>query len=90
MKENVDYELIPCIVDDRWNVRILTGDFVETTALDVSTIMVPVGAPFKVNSDIFLVIYYNSGKLQHRQLLVLLYIVYGICYNNQMRLFRNN
>tara|TARA_B100001059_G_C17472154_1_gene397568 strand:- start:92 stop:367 length:276 start_codon:yes stop_codon:yes gene_type:complete len=30
MKENVDYELIPCIVDDRWNVRILTGDFVET------------------------------------------------------------
>ena len=30
MKENVDYELIPCIVDDRWNVRILTGDFTET------------------------------------------------------------
>lgn len=30
MKENKDYELVPCIVDDRWNVRILTGDFVET------------------------------------------------------------
>ena len=30
MKENVDYELVPCIVDDRWNVRVLTGDFVET------------------------------------------------------------
>jgi len=30
MKENVDYELVPCIVDDRWNVRILSGDFVET------------------------------------------------------------
>jgi hypothetical protein len=30
MKENVDYELVPCIVDDRWNVRILKGDFVET------------------------------------------------------------
>ena len=30
MKENVDYELVPCIVDDRWNIRILKGNFVET------------------------------------------------------------
>jgi hypothetical protein len=30
IKENIDYELIPCIAEDRWNVRILTGDFTET------------------------------------------------------------
>ena len=30
MKENIDYELIPCVAEDRWNVRILTGNFVET------------------------------------------------------------
>lgn len=31
MKENIDYELIPSSdKNDYWNIRILTGDFVET------------------------------------------------------------
>ena len=31
MKENKDYEVIPSDVDvDAWNIRILSGDFVET------------------------------------------------------------
>lgn len=35
MKENVDYELIPN-QDESWDVRILTGDFIETLiAFDV-------------------------------------------------------
>ena len=29
MKENIDYELVPD-KDDHWNIRILTGEFVET------------------------------------------------------------
>lgn len=29
MKENIDYELIPND-DESWDVRILTGDFIET------------------------------------------------------------
>ena len=30
-KENIDYELIPSSTDDdHWNVRFLTGDYVET------------------------------------------------------------
>ena len=30
MKENIDYELIPVEEQDHWNVRIKTGEFVET------------------------------------------------------------
>ncbi len=31
MKENIDYELVPnSDRDDHWNIRILTGEFVET------------------------------------------------------------
>ena len=30
MIENADYQLIPADNDDQWNVRILTGDFIET------------------------------------------------------------
>jgi len=30
-KENIDYELIPSSTDDNhWNVRFLTGDYIET------------------------------------------------------------
>lgn len=30
MKENIDYELIPVEDQDHWNVRIKTGEFIET------------------------------------------------------------
>lgn len=30
MKENIDYELIPIEDAEHWNVRIKTGEFIET------------------------------------------------------------
>lgn len=43
MKENIDYELIPIEDAEHWNVRIKTGDFIET--------VIQFGA-LKVNDDI--------------------------------------
>jgi len=30
MKENEDYELVPSEVGEHWDIRILTGEFIET------------------------------------------------------------
>jgi len=30
MQENIDYELVPLDDDDHWQIRIKTGDFIET------------------------------------------------------------